>query len=164
MFARMNFQPDQTGKGMVRQSIEFYLRGDLQKAFDSIANVPENIRDPRFFAYRASLLLAVGRVDEAKADIERALRLNPNDSNALALQTIIAVVQNEKDKALQVAQQAVEAAPDSATAQIALSYAQQARFDLEGARASLEKAVQLDPQNALAWARLGRDSSRHSAS
>jgi tetratricopeptide (TPR) repeat protein len=64
------------------------------------------------------------------------------------------VVQNDKDKALQVAQQAVGAAPDSATAQIALSYAQQARFDLEGARASLEKAVKLDPQNALAWARL----------
>ena len=47
-------------QGMVRQSLEFYLRGDLQRAFDSIANVPENIRDPRFFAYRASLLLAVG--------------------------------------------------------------------------------------------------------
>ena len=53
-----------------------------------------------------------------------------------------------------MAQKAVEAAPDSATARIALSYAQQARFDLEGARASLEKAVQLDPKNALAWARL----------
>ena len=49
---------------------------------------------------------------------------------------------------------AVEAGPGSATAWIALSYAQQARFDLEGARASLEKAVQLDPKNALAWARL----------
>jgi tetratricopeptide (TPR) repeat protein len=141
-------------QGMMRQSLEFYLRGDLQKAFDSIANVPENVREPLFFAYRASLLLAVGRVDEAEADIQRALRLNPNDSNALALQTIIAVVQNDKDKALQVAQQAVETAPNSATAQIALSYAQQARFDLEGARASLEKAVKLDPQNALAWARL----------
>ena len=108
MCARMNFQPDQTGKGWCDNRIEFYLRGDLQKAFDSIANVPEDIRDPRFFAYRASLLLAVGRVDEADADIERALRLDPNDSNALALQTIIAVVQNDKDKALQVAQQAVE--------------------------------------------------------
>jgi tetratricopeptide (TPR) repeat protein len=141
-------------QGMVRQSLESYLRGDLQRAFNSIANVPEHVRDPRFFAYRAQLLLAVGRVDEAGADIERALRLNPNDSNALALQTIIAVVQNDKDRALQVAQQAVRVAPESATAQIALSYAQQARFDLEGARASLEKAVKLDPQNTLAWARL----------
>ena len=27
-------------------------------------------------------------------------------------------------------------------------------FDLEGARASLQRAVELEPQNALAWARL----------
>src|SRR5207247_9160066 len=115
-------------QGMVRRSLEFYLRGDLQRAFDSIANVPENIREPRFFAYRASLLLAVGRVDEAGADIQQTLRLDSNNSNAYALQTIIAVVQNEKEKALQAAQTAVTTAPDSATAQIALSYAQQARF------------------------------------
>jgi FecR protein len=89
-------------QGMVRQSLEAYLRGDLQRAFSSIASVPETVRDPRFFAYRAHLLLAVGRVDEASADIERALRLHPNDSHALALQTIIAVVQNDKDRALQV--------------------------------------------------------------
>ena len=148
------FPPGPGWQGMVRQSIEFYLRGDRQKAFEGIASVPETVRDPRFFAYRASLLLAVGRVDEAGADIKRALRLAPNDSDALALQSIIAVVQNEKDQALDPAQRAVEAAPGSATALIALSYAQQARFDLEGARASLEKAVQLDPKNALAWARL----------
>lgn len=148
------FLPGPGWQGMVRQSIEFYLRRDLQKAFESIATVPETVRDPRFFAYRASLLLAVGRVDEASPDIERALRLAPNDSNALALHSIIAVVQNDKDKALRVAKRAVEAAPHSATALIALSYAQQARFDLEDTRASLEKAVQLDPPNALAWARL----------
>jgi Flp pilus assembly protein TadD len=149
------FPPGPPGwRGMVRQSIEFYLRGDLQKAFESITTVPGTISDPRFFAYRASVLLTVGRVDEANADIEQVLRLAPNDSNALALQAIIAVVQNEQERALDVAQRAVQAAPDSATALIALSYAQQARFDLEGARASLEKAVQLAPQNALAWARL----------
>jgi tetratricopeptide (TPR) repeat protein len=148
------FPPGPDWQGMARQSMAFYLRGDLQRAFDSLANVPPDIRDPRFFAYRAALLLTVGRVDEAKADIERALRLAPNDSHALALQTIIAIVQNDKDQALAVAQKAVEGAPDSATAWIALSYAQQARFNLEGARASLEKAVQLAPQNALAWARL----------
>ena len=96
----------------------------------------------------------MGRVDEAKVDIDRALRLDPNDSQALALQTIIAIVQNDKERAFAVAKKAVEAAPDSATAQIALSYAQQARFDLDGARASLEKAVHLEPHNALAWARL----------
>jgi len=148
------FSPGPGWQGRVRRSIELYLRGDRQQAFERIATVPETVRDPRFFAYRASLLLAVGRVDEAGADLKRALRLAPNDSNSLALQSIIAVVQNEKNTALNAAQRAVEAGPGSATALIALSYAQQARFDLEGARASLEKAVQLDPKNALAWARL----------
>jgi len=99
-------------------------------------------------------MLSVGRVDEAKADIDQALRIDPNFSDALALQSIIAVVQNEKEKALNQAQKAVAADPQSATAQIALSYARQARFDLEGARTSVEAAVKLDPENAIAWARL----------
>jgi len=138
----------------VRQSNDFYLQGNLQSAFDSIADAPEGISDPRFFAYRASLLLAVGRVDEARADIAQALSFDPHDSQATALQTIMAVVQNDKDTALQMAQNAVAATPDAATSHIALSYAQQAHFDLVGARASLEKAVALEPENALAWARL----------
>ena len=101
----------------------------------------DEVRDPRFFTYRASLLLSVGRVDEARADIEKALQLKPMDSHALALQSIIAVVQNEKKKALDLAEEAVKADPQSASARIALSYALQARFDLEGALTSLKESV-----------------------
>ena len=152
-------QPDKLKFGVdwerqVGTSMAFYLQGDIQKAFDAIATVPDSVREPGFFTYRASMLLAVGQVEEANADIERALQLKVNDSDALALKTIIAVVQSDKDKAMEVAQIAVAADANSATAQIALSYAQQARFDLEGARASLEQAVKLDPANALAWTRL----------
>jgi tetratricopeptide (TPR) repeat protein len=114
----------------------------------------EDPGDPRFLAYRASQLLAVGRVDEAGADIQRALSLDPAYSDAYALQTIIFVVQNEREKVVGSAQKAVETGPNSATARIAMSYAQQAGFDLEAARASVEEAVKLDPDDALAWARL----------
>jgi tetratricopeptide (TPR) repeat protein len=141
-------------EGAVHESIEYYRRRDLQKALEWVLAVPQPVNDPRFFAYRASLLLAVGRVDDANADIERALKLKPNDSDSLALQAVIALVQNENAKALETAKRAVEADPSSATALVALSYAQQARFDLESARASLEKAVKVEPGNALAWARL----------
>ena len=66
----------------------------------------------------------------------------------------MAVARTENDKALSLARRSVSADPKSSSAQIALSYAQQAAFDLEGARASLEKAVALEPKDALAWARL----------
>ena len=114
----------------------------------------EDTGDPRFLAYRASRLLAVGRVDEAGADIQQALSLDPGYSDAYALQAIIFLVQNERDKALDSAQRAIETGPSSATARIAMSYARQATFDLEGARAGIEEALKLDPKNALVWARL----------
>jgi len=148
------FQPGPGWQGMVRNSIESYTKGDFQAAFEAIKGVPNDLREPRFFVYRASLLLAVGRVDEAGPDLERALSLDPNYGEALALQSIIAVVQNDKEKALALAQKSVTADPKSASALIALSYAQQANFDLEGARTSLQQAVQSNPDNALAWARL----------
>ena len=109
---------------------------------------------PETASQRAASKLAVGSVEDASKDLDEALKANPNDANALALQTIIAVATNREDLALATAQKAVAADPKSATAQVALSYARQAKFDLEGARASLEKAVQLDPTDALAWARL----------
>ena len=118
------------------------------------ASAEEDTHDPRFLIYQASMLLSVGRVDEAKSNIEQALKADPKYSDAIALQSIIAVVQNEKDKALDLAQQAVETDPKSDVARIALSYAQQASFNLKGARTSLEEAVKLAPENALAWARL----------
>src|SRR6266508_2285540 len=153
-FRPEDFQGGQPWQGMARDSVEADMKGDYQRAFDALKGAPPDITEPRFFAYRASLLLGVGRVDEAGPDLERALKLNPNYSDALALQSIVAVVQNDKERALNVAQKAVSADPKSASALTALSYAQQANFDLEGARTSLERAVQADPNNALAWARL----------
>jgi ferric-dicitrate binding protein FerR (iron transport regulator) len=153
-FSPNEFPAGPDWQGMVRRSVDAYLRGDVKGAFDAIAPVPPTVTDPRFFAYRAHLLLAVGRSDEAAADVERALKLAPNDPNALALQTVIAVAQGERDRALATAQRAVQAAPKSGAAHLALSYAQQARFDLDGARRSVEEAVAVEPTNALAWARL----------
>ncbi|MEW6571109.1 MAG: TonB-dependent receptor [Nitrospirota bacterium] len=110
--------------------------------------------DPRFYTQQASLLLSVGRVEEAKAEIEKALSLDVNYGQAIALQSIINVVQNEKEKALELAKKAVEADPQSAATWIALSYAQQARFALEGALESIKEAVRVEPENALVWARM----------
>jgi tetratricopeptide (TPR) repeat protein len=146
--------PETDWQSMAQESIDAYWMGDLTGAFSGIEEVPEDIPDPHFFTYRASLLLTVGRVDDAGGDIERALSLDPENSDAFALQSIIAVAQNEKEEALNLAQGAVETDPDSATARIALSYAEQANFNLEGALSSLKEAVRLGPENALAWARL----------
>jgi tetratricopeptide (TPR) repeat protein len=153
-FRPSTLQAPAGSQDMIRKSVELYMEGHAHQALESLEGLTEEIRDPRFFTYRASLLLTLGRVDQAKPDIEKALNLAPFNSQALALQSIIAVVQNDKEKALSLARKAIESDPKSGVARIALSYAQQANFDLKGALNNLKEAVRFEPENALAWARL----------
>ena len=138
----------------LHNSLELYRQGRLSEALAALDEVPGSERSPRFLTYRAGLLLSVGQVEEAGADIEQTLKLEPGNSDAYALQAIIAVVQNDKEQAVILATKAVELDQTSSTARLALSYAQQAHFNIEEALASVQKAVELDPENALAWARL----------
>jgi tetratricopeptide (TPR) repeat protein len=102
----------------------------------------------------AAVLLSVGRVDEARAEINKALQQDPNAGEAYALSAVINVTLNNNEQALADANKAVTLSPDSSSALIALSYAQQAVFDIPGATDTLQQAVQQQPDDALAWARL----------
>ncbi len=93
-------------------------------------------------------------MDEALLDIERALTRAPQLGDALALRSVVAVAKNDRAAARALADQAIQSDPGSAAAHLALSYAQQAAFDLDGALASVQQAAQLQPGNALAQARL----------
>ncbi len=145
--------------------------GDVAGAVAALDALPDSGRDATAQTYRAALLLRVGRAEEASSAIDAALAADPAAADALALRAVIGVVQNERDAALADARKAVELAPTSAAAKTALSYAQQAQFDIDGARATMEQAVAEQPGDALAWARLSelwlmggfRDRSREAA-
>ena len=130
-------------------------RGDTVCAFNALERVPAAQRDGDYLLLRASLLLSVGRVDEAKADLDALLGRDPGAGQAYALRSVIAVAQNNNAAALEDARRGVELSPDSAAAKIALSYALQANLELQAARDTLLQAVEQHPQDALAWARLG---------
>jgi predicted Zn-dependent protease len=127
---------------------------DTAAAFAALEGVPEGERDARFHLYEAGLLLSVGRVDEAQAAIERALAEEPESALAEAQRAIISVVQNQREAALDQARRAVELDPAASAPRIALSYAQQALFDLEGALATMLEAAERQPDDPLVWARL----------
>jgi tetratricopeptide (TPR) repeat protein len=138
----------------LKKSIELFKAGDIEGAFSSLEEVREEVNNADYLLYRASLMLSVGRIDEASVDIESALELEPRNSSAVSLRAIIALTQNDKDGALSLSRSAVELDPVSVPARIALSYALQSNFDLDGSLAALMKAVELEPKNSLAWARL----------
>ncbi len=129
-------------------------RGEFAAALERLDRVPTDRRDSRFNFYRAALLLSVGRSEEADSAIALALRQDPGSGLAYALLAVIDVARNRKGDALANGRRAVELSPRSAAAKIALSYAQQANFQLAAARDTLLQAVAQQPDDPLARARL----------
>lgn len=146
---------DKPWSAALARSLELQAQGRLAEAREALAAAPvDSIDEGRVHVYAATLELAIGEVDAAQTALRRALGVNPQDAEALALQAVIAIVRNERDAGHALAQRAVAAAPRTATPQLALSYALQARFELDGALTAAQTATQLAPDNAHAWARL----------
>jgi Flp pilus assembly protein TadD len=103
---------------------------------------------------KASEHLSVGGVSEAREALAKVMNLNPNNGEALALLSIIEVVQNNNEQALTLAQNALEYAPGSAAAGLALSYARQAQLNVEGALDILAQTAAANPDNGQVKARL----------
>ncbi len=152
----MGGQSGQAFAGMAPQRLDIRPRDAVRWALyyepilpsdsrEQLDQVPAADRNAQFYVRRASVMLGVGRIDEASADIATAKGLDPRNGEAFALDAIIAVAQNNGAAALDSGRRAVELSPQSISAGLALSYALQARFQLEAARDELLRIVPASP-------------------
>lgn len=150
----LDYRAEGVGDSRHRSAIDWYKEGRIQEAIAELNAIPAAEQDSHFFTQRAAILLSVGRIESAQADIDRALELSPANAQPLALQSIIALTLDDRRKAVELAERAVRLEPKNSTPWVALSYARQAEFDLEKATESIRKAIDLSPEDSLAWARL----------
>lgn len=141
--------PDELGmsageQNAVGKSLAAYREGDLLEALEAYPGRAGQGNGGKL--YRASVLLAVGRLDEAQTD----LRAVPADhAGRRALQRMITAVK------FQEAEPWADESLGTAGEAIAESYYRQSRADLEGARRAATRATQLAPRNGYAWTRVG---------
>lgn len=142
----------ETDNPALSEAARLYVAGQLHEALDTLDRVPATDRDAEYTAVRASLLMSVGRVDEAEPLL--AAYTGPRRAPAIidALRSVIALARNRKTEALAFADTALRTDPESAAAWIARSYALQAAFDLDQALEAADRAAALNPDNALVQA------------
>lgn len=138
----------------ISEALGAYRRGDRETALALLEEVAARDDHPGIRNLRAAIFLSAGRVEEAGREIGRALALSAEDSDSLALQSVIRLAGNDRAGALDFAERAARSPRVSAAAFISLSYARQSYGDLAQALAALEEAVRIDSRNAFAWARL----------
>lgn len=137
----------------IRTAVQDFRQGRSNAALSRLNRLPPAQQTPYFHKVRGAILLSVGQDKLALQDIHTLLAHNPNDAEALALQSVIALTQNRKDEAYTLANRAVSTNPQSATAYSALSYAEQGRFQLDKAQSAANQATKLAPHDAMVWAR-----------
>ena len=136
------------------ETVAAYRRGDVGAAMGALERVPAGERDGRWAVSRAAMLLTVGRVEQAREALARVAPDDPAGGEALAVESLIALVTGDGDAAWTLAQGAVAAAPRAPAPLVARAYVEQARFDLVSAQATMAEATRLAPDDPLAWARL----------
>jgi tetratricopeptide (TPR) repeat protein len=144
------------GSAAGQRSFQAYRRGDTEGAFSALTQASGIERDALLLVYRASLHIRVGGVEAARRDLLNALRLQPEQADALALLSIIETVQNQRQQALELAQRAVAANPRGLAPLLALSYARQAHFQLSKALEAAQQATKAAPDSVLAWTQQAR--------
>lgn len=107
----------------------------------------------QFLNARAASRLRFGRVAEAEMDLLEAERLASANATSPALRSMIARAHGDKAAALALAEKARALDSRSAIPLLAVSYAQQSAGDIAAAARATAAAVELEPGNALAWAR-----------
>src|SRR6185436_14767539 len=89
-------------------------------SLESLDSVPEAAQDATYHVRRASALLAVGRIEDARRDLVKAKGLDANNAAAHALNAIIDVALNDRTSALENGRRAVALNKDSSAAHLAL--------------------------------------------
>ena len=138
---------------MLHEALRFYAAGDLLRAMATLDAIPGEPDIPRCLA-AAAFNLSFGDVEAARQHLQKVMGMDPDNAESLAMQTIIAVVQNDLPTAAAHASRALSAGPDSAVAWVAQSYLDQAHFDIPAALQHGQRAVELAPHSAITRARL----------
>ncbi len=108
---------------------------------------------------RAELLFRDGRRNECVARIERALKLQPDHGDALALRGLVRCADGETASGRADLERAVDLSPDNARAWSGLAVAKERGGDLPGAMDDHHRALEIAPGRAPLWVR--RAATRH---
>jgi tetratricopeptide (TPR) repeat protein len=145
-------------RAIIGLALASYRLGNVIDAYDLMkAGIQKVGPIPLMHTMTGYFALMVGRVEEAKEDLEAAIRLQPQAAVlARSLLAQIYLVQNRKETADREATQALAESPDSPLALFSMGLVQMAHFELPGAIQYLEKSLAADPFFVIAYVYLAK--------
>lgn len=150
-------EPIGPGTTVARNALARAQNGDLAGARAEMERLArQQVPSAGFEVVAAYLALMEGEPAAAKISLAKALAIEPANVPAQCFTAQLALYENHKEKAATLARAAVDAAPDSALAQVTAGLADMATFDLADASARFQQALVLSPRFVAAAVYLAR--------
>lgn len=148
---------DADGRDLGQEGWAAYQRGDVESALPLLQHAAAADGSPAWVHYALGFsYVGVGRPAEALNAWEQVLRLAPEfEPVYLDLATTYSQVKNF-DRALAVLRQAAERWPGDPDVHNGIGVVLIRKSDEAGALAAFERAIAVDPNNAISWLNLGR--------
>jgi len=105
---------------------------------------------------RATAYAAAQRFQEAAADLDEAIKVNPRNASAYEGRASLAIKMNDLDKAAAMYSEAIKLNPSELRYYLYRSYVYELKGDLKNSMADTEKVLKLDKGNAEALSRKAR--------
>jgi tetratricopeptide (TPR) repeat protein len=105
---------------------------------------------------RATAYAAAQRFQEAAADLDEAIKVNPRNASAYEGRASVAIKMNDFDKAAAMYSEAIKLNPHELRYYLYRSYVYELKGDLKNSMADTEKVLKLDKGNAEALSRKAR--------
>ncbi len=126
--------------------INFQLKNYEQAetyAYSFVDDVPASLSGRKILA---TILLQNGKLDDAKAELQRIIAVKPDEVDALNLLATIKYRQGEKSESVDILENLANKHPDSAYNQLRLGTGLLFKGESEAGREAIEKAALLDPE------------------
>ena len=130
--------------------------GNITKALEVIDDgLRAGLEDADLLAVRGGCLYELKRFDEARAEVDRAIALDPFCTKALVVRGSLLLAAGQDESALADYNKAISLGLESAELYLARAGIRQRRLDYARVIPDLQKVIRLDPNNITALAVLG---------
>jgi Flp pilus assembly protein TadD len=139
------------------QELEKLLQSEQYEAVIELTKKlsPSLSTDSNILTIRAYAKSKLNRFEEALADYEKAIELNPGNASAISERAVVKFKLGKKTAALLDLDLAQQIEPNNPYRYSSRAYIKDSLGDVEGAIADYQKAIELDPEDAIAYNNLG---------
>ena len=132
----------------IRTAVVHLGAGDRKKAFAAIDEVlAKNPKDVTALAFRARILVADHRLDEAAATMKNALSINSRSAQVQYMVGMVKVAQNDLEEARKAFNEALDLEPFGVDASMELAALHRRRNEIDTAISFAERSVKNQPDN-----------------